>query len=236
LPNFSQKGEESNLFVCTQQKEEMQAFLVLLLALFIINVYANCPNGCNGHGSCGKNDKCTCYAGVDGTTVAWTGADCSQRTCPMDMAWVSTIDTVVGANDAHPMAECSNQGICDRTTGMCTCFTNYDGIACERTVCPNNCNMAGVCYTEKQLAIEASRVYSTPWDADKQMGCVCDLGRRGPDCSLFECPSGPDVMKGFGNESGRDCSGRGICDYTQGICNCFMGYYGTKCEYQTVLG
>ena len=153
-----------------------------------------------------------------------------------DVAWVSTIDTVVGANNAHPIAECSNQGICDRTTGMCTCFTNYDGIACERTVCPNNCNMAGVCYTEKQLAIEASRVYSTPWDAQKQMGCVCDLGRRGPDCSLFECPSGPDVMKGFGNESGRDCSGRGICDYTQGICNCFMGYYGTKCEYQTVLG
>ena len=73
-------------------------------------------------------------------------------------------------------------------------------------------------------------------DAEKQMGCVCDLGRRGPDCSLFECPSGADVMKGYGNESGRDCSGRGLCDYTQGICNCFMGYYGTKCEYQTVLG
>jgi hypothetical protein len=53
--------------------------------------------------------------------------------------------------------------------------------------------------------------------------------------NTVECPSGPDVMKGFGNESGRDCSGRGLCDYTQGVCNCFMGYYGTKCEYQTVL-
>lgn len=51
-----------------------------------------------------------------------------------------------------------------------------------------------------------------------------------------ECPSGADVLKGFGNESGRDCSGRGICDYTSGICSCFHGYYGHRCEYQTVLG
>lgn len=51
-----------------------------------------------------------------------------------------------------------------------------------------------------------------------------------------ECPSGPDVLKGYGNEAGRDCSGRGLCDYSAGICSCFHGYYGTKCEYQTVLG
>eukprot|EP01034_Spumella_vulgaris_P022105 gene22105-28204_t len=76
----------------------------------------------------------------------------------------------------------------------------------------------------KQLAVEANRVYSTPWDAEKQVGCVCDLGRRA------------DVLKGYGNEAGRDCSGRGLCDYSSGICGCFHGYYGTKCEYQTVLG
>lgn len=148
-------------------------------------------------------------------------------------AWVGS---VVAANDAHPMVQCSNKGICDGKTGECQCFPNYDGIACERTVCPNDCSMAGVCFTQEQLAIEANRVYSTPWDAKKHVGCVCDLGRRGPDCSLIECPSGADILKGPGNESGRDCSGRGICDYTTGQCNCFTGYYGTKCEYQTVLG
>jgi hypothetical protein len=51
-----------------------------------------------------------------------------------------------------------------------------------------------------------------------------------------ECPSGADVLKGYGNEAGRDCSGRGLCDYSSGICSCFHGYYGTKCEFQTVLG
>merc|ERR1712216_469168 len=55
------------------------------------------------------------------------------------------------------------------------------------------------------------------WDANKHVGCVCDLGARGPDCSLEECPSGSDVLLGKGNNFGRDCSGRGICDYSSGL-------------------
>ena len=31
------------------------------------------------------------------------------------------------ANEAHPQVECSNKGICDRKTGECMCFENYDG-------------------------------------------------------------------------------------------------------------
>jgi len=207
-------------------------YFILLSVLLLVSVAAYCPNGCNGHGSCGANDKCTCYNRIDGEP-AWTFPDCSGRTCPKYTAWVGTVEN---ANDAHPVVECSNKGTCDRKSGECVCYANYDGIACERSVCPNRCSDAGVCFTQKQLAVEAGRVYSTPWDAEKQVGCICDLGRRGPDCSLFECPSGPDVLKGYGNEAGRDCSGRGLCDYSAGICSCFHGYYGTKCEYQTVLG
>lgn len=96
-------------------------------------------------------------------------------------AWVGTVSNV---NDLHPQVECSNKGLCDRKTGECQCFPNYDGMACERTICPNKCSDAGICFTESQLASEADRTYSTPWDADKQVGCICDLGRRGPDCSL----------------------------------------------------
>jgi len=216
----------------------MQMIIVLLAVMLAVTV-AYCPNGCNGHGSCGDNDQCTCYNRIDGEP-AWVGPDCSARTCPKSKAWVGA---VVNANDAHPVVECSNKGSCDRKTGECECFANYEGIACERTICPNACSNAGVCFTESQLAAEASAngggantVYTKPWDAEKHVGCVCDLGRRGPDCSLIECPSGADVMKGLGNESGRDCSGRGLCDYSTGICGCFHGYYGTKCEFQTVLG
>jgi len=193
---------------------------------------AYCPNGCSGHGSCGVNDHCTCYSRPNGD-VAWTSHDCSERTCPKSAAWVAV---ATAANEAHPEVECSNKGICNRKTGECDCFDNYDGIACERTVCPNDCNGRGVCYTQKQLAVEANMRYDTPWDALKHVGCICDLGFRGPDCSLQECPSGADVLKGDGNEQGRDCSGRGICDYSAGLCKCFTGYYGTRCQYQTILG
>jgi len=209
------------------------ALITLVFASVALVSDAFCPNACSGHGSCGANDKCTCYSRPNGD-AAWTGHDCSERTCPYSNAWVTEV--VTGSNSAHPSAECSNKGLCNRKTGECDCFENYDGIACERTICPNDCNGRGVCYTEKQIAAEAGATYAKPWDATKHVGCICDSGYRGPDCSLQECPSGPDVLLGYGNEQGRDCSGRGICDYNSGVCKCFTGYYGTRCQYQTILG
>lgn len=58
------------------------AFLLLLaLAITTTTVLGFCPNGCSGHGTCGANDKCTCYTRPNGDP-AWQGADCSERTCP----------------------------------------------------------------------------------------------------------------------------------------------------------
>mmetsp|Transcript_17053 Transcript_17053/g.15405 ORF Transcript_17053/g.15405 Transcript_17053/m.15405 type:complete len:351 (+) Transcript_17053:121-1173(+) len=190
-----------------------------------------CENQCSGHGTCEYNLNCNCYTALDGY-AEWTGADCSLRTCPMDYAWVGD---VVTTNDLHPIAECSNKGICDRKTGTCQCFTGYDGIACQRTICPNNCNDRGTCWPEKNLAANAGRTYSLPWDALKEVGCYCDSGYRGPACELQECPSGIDPLNGYGNEAGRDCSGRGLCDYSTGTCSCFAGFFGTSCQYQTTV-
>jgi hypothetical protein len=187
-----------------------------------------CDNHCSGHGTCIKNKNCECFKGLNGE-YSWTGADCSQRTCPKDFAWVGS---VVGANDLHPWVECSNKGICDRWSGMCECFPGYDGAACQRTTCLNDCNDRGYCNSERLLAQDAGRIYTKPWDADKIVGCVCDTGYRGPSCEFQECPSGQDPLDGYGNESGRDCSGRGICDYSSGLCSCFYGFYGTRCQHQ----
>jgi len=124
--------------------------------------------------------------------------------------------------------ECSNRGICDRKTGFCECFDGYDGIACQRHVCPENCNYRyeRACLIICQLII----IYNLPWDSMKAVGCICDIAYRGSSCELEECATGPDPIDGFGNESGRDCSGRGICNYNIGICKCFHGYYGSRCE------
>jgi len=225
-----------------------------------------CENSCSGNGVCERNTNCKCYNGMDGE-VAWVGAgegmrqlssldwsnyliyyliffvDCSLKTCPKDFAWVGD---VVNSNDLHPWVECSNKGLCDRKSGACECFPGYDGVACQRTICPNNCNDRGTCWPEKHLAAKAGLgtnvgfaagqyQYSKPWDAMKHVGCYCDPGFRGPACELQECPTGTDPLDGYGNEAGRDCSGRGQCDYSSGICSCFSGFFGTKCQYQSTL-
>jgi hypothetical protein len=84
------------------------------------------------------------------------------------------------------------------------------------------------------LAEKAGKIYNLPWDSMKAVGCICDIGYRGAACELEECPNGPDPIDGFGNESGRDCSGRGVCNYDIGVCRCFKGYYGSRCERRVV--
>jgi len=54
-------------------------------------------------------------------------------------------DNTVAWNEAHFYRECSNKGICDRTTGTCNCFEGYTGKGCRRTVCPNDCSGHGMC-------------------------------------------------------------------------------------------
>ena len=192
----------------------------------------HCENHCSNHGTCEKNLNCNCFNGPDGAPE-WTGPDCSLRTCPTDIAWVSSV--AKNHDDVHPIAECSNQGLCDRKSGTCACFPGYEGTACQRTTCPNDCNSRGVCLPLKIIASNAGHVYETAWDANKQVGCVCDPGYRGPSCEFQECPSGPDPLDGFGAEAGRDCSGRGLCDYASGSCQCFSGFYGPRCQIQTTL-
>eukprot|EP00286_Rhodomonas_abbreviata_P013962 CAMPEP_0181340776 /NCGR_PEP_ID=MMETSP1101-20121128/30034_1 /TAXON_ID=46948 /ORGANISM="Rhodomonas abbreviata, Strain Caron Lab Isolate" /LENGTH=770 /DNA_ID=CAMNT_0023451963 /DNA_START=54 /DNA_END=2366 /DNA_ORIENTATION=+ len=100
-------------------------------------------------------------------------------------------------NSAHYYMECSNKGKCDRSTGECECYDGYDGVSCQRASCPgypNSCSGHGVCKTIKQLAnADYGNVYEL-WDKDKTMGCECDKGYSGPDCSERECKYGVDPL------------------------------------------
>ncbi len=112
----------------------------------------------------------------------------------------------------------------------CSCYEPYEGMACQRKRCWNDCNNVGECLPQRVFAEKAGYVYDTPWDSMKVWGCSCDLGYRGVDCSLKECPSMADPLGGFGNESGRECSGRGLCDHKRGFCRCSDGYSGEACQ------
>jgi len=99
---------------------------------------------------------------------------------------------------AHYYMECSNKGVCDRATGNCQCYDGYDGAACQRASCPgfpdNTCSGHGVCRTIEQLADdEYGNVYKL-WDRKTTMGCSCDAGYYGPDCSLRQCKNGVDPL------------------------------------------
>lgn len=100
-------------------------------------------------------------------------------------------------NSAHYYMECSNKGLCDRQTGTCKCFEGFDGAACQRASCPGHpktCSGHGVCKTVKQLATSDYENIYELWDKDSTMGCQCDSGFIGPDCSLRECKYGIDPL------------------------------------------
>merc|ERR1712093_104989 len=54
-------------------------------------------------------------------------------------------------DEGHFYMECSNQGLCDRKTGVCECFDGYTGVACARQACPNDCSGHGTCQTVGEL-------------------------------------------------------------------------------------
>jgi hypothetical protein len=188
---------------------------------------------------------CVCALRVPDSFI---NADTSAGTCPYATAWA---DQPWANNKAHRAAECSNAGVCDRKTGECVCFPGFTGRACDRNACPNDCSGHGTCQAQKRFFTDHGEdvsdttnvAYTAAWDASKIFGCKCELGYRGPDCSLVECPSSADPQggpDGNGFLSGttieyRDCSGRGKCDYNSGLCQCFAGYTGEACESQTTL-
>jgi len=101
-------------------------------------------------------------------------------------------------NTAHYYMECSNKGMCDRGSGTCSCFAGYEGAACQRASCPITpngvCSGHGTCETISTLAaLDTSNIYKL-WDEKSTMGCYCDGGFTGPDCSEKICKYGVDPL------------------------------------------
>lgn len=213
------------------------------LATIVAYVSAECPNACSGHGTCGQKDMCTCYNNYQGNDCSertcYFGiafVDTPKGDLNADGLVSGPLTTVItgsevypwgtteqypnsDANEGHFYMECSNKGLCDRKSGECECFDGYEGTACVRASCPNDCSGHGTCESIKEFAelktydtnaqdvptttpvgahnfnsnIEESYSYDL-WDADKTMGCLCDPAYYGADCSLKKCLYGVDPL------------------------------------------
>jgi hypothetical protein len=125
---------------------------LFLFALFYHQKVVDCSckglRWCNGHGKC-VNNLCHCQEGWGSSIdiAAFKAADCSLRTCPSAVSWgtVPQVQDITPeeAVKVHSLAECSNQGQCDRTSGICVCNVGFTGKACQRSVCPNKCSGHG---------------------------------------------------------------------------------------------
>jgi len=147
---------------------------------------AACNNNCNGHGTCGAFDKCSCWAAFNSAT------DCSLRTCQYarTRGKVSTSSSNIDF-DVHGYEECAGQGVCNRKTGECECNDGFTGSACQRTACTNDCNGHGECASVK--AFNPGYTASS-WDAELTNVCKCDAGWEGPACESRKCPIGDDPL------------------------------------------
>lgn len=180
---------------------------------------------CSGHGRCDYcRERCICidgYASPHDLLITGTlGFDgtCEQMVCPTGKA---IADVPSSYNKAHEVAECSNRGKCDRSTGTCQCFPPFTGSACERLGCPNDCSGHGKCLSMQELTRisyanqgdyslidygSSNGLDTSAWDFDVMHGCLCDSSWEvgymdgqtqvsewfGADCSLRHCPSGDD--------------------------------------------
>jgi hypothetical protein len=103
--------------------------------------------------------------------------------------------------------------------GECECFDGYEGKACGRQTCPNDCSGHGTCeYVEEtgfgstpgaywdgsvptksgiftQGSVAGGKTFSPyMWDKGMSRVCVCDPQYTEVDCSRRMCPKANDVM------------------------------------------
>lgn len=192
-------------------------------------VDAECPNGCSGNGDCMAKDMCECYKSFQGNDCAdrtclfgHAHVDTPKGDIDMDQDRESAGPILVNSQqfpegtyeyfnqdaaneEAHFYMECSNKGICDRSTGLCQCFDGYEGNGCQRTTCPGRCNGHGTCESIRELGLKAGGtlfgaegaagpVTYDLWDSNSTYGCRCDPWYYGPDCNRRHCKVGVDPL------------------------------------------
>lgn len=140
------------------------------------------------------------------------------------------------------LRECSGQGYCDHTTGLCSCMQSFDinkqeyRYLAKSSDGRGNIGSRGDCgYLEPVSACVSSTVScSGHGRCGNSTGCVCDDGFFGASCSLRLCPTGRSFFdEALYNDTAHRtavCSNNGVCDNVLGLCKCRDGFVGDACD------
>ena len=122
---------------------------------------------------------------------------------------------------------CTGNGTCDSTSGLCKCDTNYSGADCStftppQKTCPP-CLNSGTCNPNTGECIctdffsgsncSCPKCFNGGTCNENTGKCICINGYTGDTCSNAPCPG--------------NCSGHGSC--LNGTCTCNIGYGGLDC-------
>jgi len=211
-------------------------FQAVVGAILLGSAAARCPNGCSGNGECGTNSQCLCHRN-------FMGADCSERICYFNYAFVDT-----------PLGDLNADGVIDMKINMDEKTKNYATESYDRmygVARPIDTNSGAVADLDSDGLAYNENKQSGRWDeahfyrecsnkgiCNRATGqCVCFPGYEGEGCQRTSCP---------GAESGSPCSGHGLClsayvDYSSSEynlwdadktmkCKCDAGYDGPDCS------
>lgn len=178
---------------------------------------------CAGQGTCDRvTGTCVCYP-------TFTGNACQRTRCFND---------------------CSGHGKCLSMARLAK-----EPNAIPLTVDQNN-TYGGF---ETSTTWDADRIFGCVCDSSWPVGFAAGQFQEGewygPDCSRRRCPNGDDPhttvdetdCEGKKNNGADDgpgeagnkcyvaCSNRGLCNFNTGLCACFDGWHGERCEIQQAL-
>ena len=151
--------------------------------------------------------------------------------------------TFISNNGDGTLYECSNQGYCDRSSGLCQCLTDFqngekiyytsnsDGHGNPGSI--PDCGNIKLALSTCTVNDESICGHNGRCDGTTHK-CVCYDGWSGINCQVKSCPKGLSFFdEPLASDTAHqlsECSNQGICDHKKGVCSCRKGFTGQACE------
>jgi len=220
-------------------------FLAVLASL-VATANAFCPNLCSGHGKCGNQDTCACYT-YSGTTrgdnvnyyeiadqrAAWTGADCSLRTCPLAFSWSGTTPYGLSLGLTVAVTTNTNTVAVTLSAGQAAWYTALAGKTNSFST-GQKLNYEGALYTVLSASLATTtltiKTYEKITSAGTATTAYFEPLESDTTASAYDTVTlDYSQWDANGAHGLSECAGQGLCDRTTGQCNCFPGYEGEAC-------